>query len=36
MTTTGDMGRQKAMALCSRWLPLWTGNRPEDRTAGTR
>jgi hypothetical protein len=23
------MDRREALALCERWLPLWTGNRPE-------
>jgi len=23
------MNREEALRLCERWLPLWTGNRPE-------
>lgn len=24
------MTKPEALSLCARWLPLWTGNRPED------
>jgi len=24
------MNRAEALQLCDRWLPLWTGNRPDD------
>jgi len=24
------MNREDALNLCERWLPLWTGNRPEE------
>lgn len=27
------MDKPEAMAFCDRWLPLWTGNRPEDLAA---
>ncbi|MBI4703039.1 MAG: nuclear transport factor 2 family protein [Deltaproteobacteria bacterium] len=27
------MDRAEALALCSRWLPLWTGNRPDELVA---
>ena len=27
------MNKPDALALCERWLPLWTGNRPEELAA---
>jgi ketosteroid isomerase-like protein len=27
------MEKPEALALCDRWLPLWTGNRPEELSA---
>jgi hypothetical protein len=27
------MDKPEALALCARWLPLWTGNRPEELAA---